>query len=51
MVKTLKDAEDRIRRAMIPPTVQAGQDFAPGIQKMRQTAKSRPTKRQLPTAR
>lgn len=51
MVKTLKEAEDRIRKAMKPPVTQAGQNFSPGIQKIRQSARQRkpmPARRQLP---
>lgn len=52
MVKTLKDAEERIRKAMQPPAQNAGQGFAPGVQRMRQAAR-RPaaSARQLPTVK
>ena len=45
MVKTLKEAEERIRAAMIPKS--PGGNFAPNIQKLRQTAKEK----RLPTGR
>ncbi len=54
MVKTLKEAEDRIRIAMVPPQTNQGDGFSPGIQKIRQTTRQRkpmPTRRQLPMAR
>jgi len=55
MVDTLKEAEDRIRKAMIPQrTNGGGGGFSPGIQKIRQTARRRRPQtggRQLPTAR
>lgn len=44
MVKTLKEAEDRIREAMKPQTAGAGQGLSPAIQKMRASAgRARPT--------
>ena len=46
-VKTLKEWEERVRKAMEPPATQAGPTFAPGIEKMRQTAKGK----RLPVAR
>ena len=54
MVDTLKEAEDRIRRAMLPPEINRGNGFSPGIQGIRKTAqRSRPQARgsQLPTVR
>ncbi len=54
MVDTLKEWEDRVRKAMKPQATQSGQGFSPDIQKMRQTAsKRRPQRpsRQLPIAR
>lgn len=44
MVKTLKEAEERIRRAMKPKTA-LGQGFTPGIDRMRQAAQSPRAKR------
>lgn len=40
VVKNLKEWDDRVRKAMEPPT-QAGQGFSPAIQRMRQTATKR----------
>lgn len=54
MVKTLKEAEDRIRDAMKPQQGGRGNGFSPGIQNIRQTAsRQRPqlARRQLPIAR
>ncbi len=53
MVDTLKEWEDRVRKAMKPQTAQAGRGFSPGIQRMRQTASKRrptPARRPLPIA-
>lgn len=47
MVRTLKEAEDRIRKAMLPPVAQAGQGFSPTIERLRQTV----AKRKLPMSR
>ncbi len=52
MVKTLKEAEDRIRAAMKPQQGVGGNGFSPNIQNIRQAAKRRPlpARRQLTTA-
>jgi len=42
-VKTLKEAEGRIRKAMEAKTAQGGQGFSPAIQKIRQAAQQRRT--------
>lgn len=54
MVKDLKEWDDRVRKAMIPPVPEATNNFSPGIQGIRKTAgKRRPPSRgaQLPTIR
>ena len=57
MVKlTHEEADRRVKAAMAPPSRKngAGQAFAPGIQKVRETAKRRspaPAGRQITTAR
>lgn len=47
-VKTLKEAEDRIRAAMETKTAQGGQGFSPAIQRIRQSAQMRRTGQPLP---
>ena len=41
MVKTLKEAEDRIRLAMIPRSAVGNRSFSPGIQKIRAATRPR----------
>ena len=41
MVDNLKEAEERIRKAMVPLTKEGGQKFSPGINRMRQSARHR----------
>ena len=51
---THEEFDRQVEEAMQPATAQGGQGFAPGIQKMRQTASKRkplPVRRQLPIAR
>lgn len=50
---THQEFDKQVEEAMNPSTAQAGGGFAPGIQKMRQTASKRkplPARRRLPTA-
>ena len=50
MVKTLKEAEDRIRNAMKPPRMNQGNGFSSKVQGVRQTANVRkpaPQRKQL----
>ena len=54
VVKNLKEADDRIRKAMMPPQTNQGRGFSPGIQGLRRTAQQRRPqrpRRQLPIAR
>ena len=53
VVKNLKEAEERIRKAMMPPQTNQGRGFSPAIQGLRQTAQNRrpaTPRRPLPTA-
>lgn len=51
---THEEFDRRVRDAMKPPVAQGGQGFAPGLQRIRQTAgqtRPMPARRQLPMAR